>query len=321
MAGTIIADTIQATSQQISLNVGNTTILTASSTGLTLIPTTNVNINVTNSTVAFGSGNVSRPSVSFTGNTSTGMYMPLANTVAWSIAGSEKLRLTSGGYLAVGTDAVNTTGQVRQLTVSNNGTPEFVLRDTSQAADSRNWRMFNTSNSLYLGTLNDAGTSGTDVMILDSSGRARIPGQPYLHATVAGGTTAINFGTTHANVTVPYNQIITNTGNHFNTSTNTFTCPVAGIYAVFATIQLGQAAGTSGVGPNMQVGRSGSSITGSYHFVQSSVGYQKMETTAFVKCAANDTLVITLYTGSAMTNGATEFNGDTRNALCIAFMG
>ena len=48
MAGTIIADTIQATSQQISLNVGNTTILTASSTGLTLIPTNNVTINVAN---------------------------------------------------------------------------------------------------------------------------------------------------------------------------------------------------------------------------------------------------------------------------------
>lgn len=168
MAGTIIADTIQATSQQISLNVGNTTILTASSTGLTLIPTTNVNINVTNSTVAFGSGNVSRPSISFSGNTSTGLYMPLANTVAWSVAGSERMRLTSGGYLAVGTDAVNTTGQVRQLTVSSAGTPEFVLRDTSQSADSRNWRMFNAGNTLYFGTLNDAGTAGTDAMKLTS---------------------------------------------------------------------------------------------------------------------------------------------------------
>ena len=321
MAGTIIADTIQATSQQISLNVGNTTILTASSNGLTLIPTTNVNINVTNSTATFGGGNVSRPSVSFTGNTSTGLYMPLANTVAWSVAGSERMRLTSGGYLAVGSDAVNTTGQVRQLTVSFAGTPEFVLRDTSQAADSRNWRMFNSSNSLYFGTLNDAGTSGTDVMILDSSGRARIPGQPYLHATVANGTTAINFGTTHANVTVPYNSIITNTGNHFNISTSTFTCPVAGVYAVYATIQVGNTTGTSGVAPNMGVIRSGSNITGSYSFVLTSTGYQKMETTAYVKCAANDTLYINLYTGSALTGGATEFNGDTRNALCIAFMG
>lgn len=105
MAGTIIADTIQATSQQISLNVGNTTILTASSTGLTLIPTTNVNINVTNSTVAFGSGNVSRPSISFSGNTSTGLYMPLANTIAWTVAGSEAMRFDSSGNLGIGTNS------------------------------------------------------------------------------------------------------------------------------------------------------------------------------------------------------------------------
>jgi hypothetical protein len=103
VAGTIIADTIQATSQQISLNVGNTTILTASSTGLTLIPTTNVNINVTNSTVAFGSGNVSRPSISFSGNTSTGMYMPLANTLAFATAGTEDMRITATGDVGIGT--------------------------------------------------------------------------------------------------------------------------------------------------------------------------------------------------------------------------
>ena len=102
MAGTIIADTIQATSQQISLNVGNTTILTASSTGLTLIPSNNVNINVTNSTVAFGSGNVTNPSISFSGNTSTGIFMPVANVVAWTTAGAETMRITAAGNFGVG---------------------------------------------------------------------------------------------------------------------------------------------------------------------------------------------------------------------------
>ena len=82
--------------------MGNTTILTASSTGLTLIPTTNVNINVTNSTATFGGGNVSRPSVSFTGNTSTGMYMPLANTIAFATAGAETMRITAAGNFGVG---------------------------------------------------------------------------------------------------------------------------------------------------------------------------------------------------------------------------
>ena len=171
------------------------------------------------------------------------------------------------------------------------------------------------------GNIVDFTKSGTVALRIDNAGRVTMPYQPYLHATVGSGTTAINFGTTHANVTVPYNTIFTNTGNHFNTSTSTFTCPVAGIYLVYATIQLGQAAGVSGVGPNMQVTRSGAAITGSYHFVLTGNGYQKMECTGYVKCAANDTLSITLYTGSAMTGGSTEFNGDSRNALCIAYIG
>jgi hypothetical protein len=50
MAGKIIADTIESAGSQISLNVGNVTVLTASSSGLTLTPTNNVNINVTNCT-------------------------------------------------------------------------------------------------------------------------------------------------------------------------------------------------------------------------------------------------------------------------------
>ena len=320
MAGTIIADTIQATSQQISLNVGNTTILTASSTGLTLIPTTNVNINVTNSTVAFGSGNVTRPSISFSGNTSTGIFMPLANTIAFTSAGTEDIRITATGDVGIGTSSPS-----GKLHVESAGTNYIYTRNGSASGiagvvfqnttDTRAWRIDGTNLDAY-----DL-SAGVTRMRIDASGRVTMPYQPYLRATVANGTTSINFGTTHANVTVPYNQIVENTGNHFNTSTYQFTCPVAGVYAITATIQLGNAVGTTGVGPNFGVYRSGTAITGSYHFVQSSVGYQKMECTAFVKCAANDTLYINLYTGSSMTGGQTEFNGDMRNALTIGFVG
>jgi hypothetical protein len=121
VAGTIIADTIQATSQQISLNVGNTTILTASSTGLTLIPTNNVNINVTNSTVAFGSGNVTNPSISFSGNTSTGMYMPLANTIAFVTAGTEDMRIDSAGNVGIGTGSIRAHLDINDGTTNSNG--------------------------------------------------------------------------------------------------------------------------------------------------------------------------------------------------------
>jgi hypothetical protein len=106
MAGTIIADTIQATSQQISLNVGNTTILTASSTGLTLTPTTNVNINIANSSATFTTANITGvatfstgtaalPSITTAGDPDTGIYFPSANTIGFTRGGVEVGRFDS----------------------------------------------------------------------------------------------------------------------------------------------------------------------------------------------------------------------------------
>ena len=107
MAGKIIADTIEASGSQISLNVGNTTILTASSTGLTLIPTTNVNVNLTNSIVTLTNGSATSPGLTFSGNTSTGLFMPSANTVAFTTAATERLRIDSSGNVGIGTNSPN----------------------------------------------------------------------------------------------------------------------------------------------------------------------------------------------------------------------
>jgi len=90
------------------------------------------------------------------------------NAMAFLTAATERMRIDSNGNLGIGT-----TTPVRKLTVSSAGSCEFVLQDTSQAANSRNWRLFNTSNTLYFGTLNDAGTSGTDVMHLTSGADLR----------------------------------------------------------------------------------------------------------------------------------------------------
>jgi hypothetical protein len=117
VAGTIIADTIQATSQQISLNVGNTTILTASSTGLTLIPSNNVNINIANSSATFTTANITGvatfttanitgvatfstgsaalPSITTAGDPDTGIYFPSANTIGFTRGGIEVGRFDS----------------------------------------------------------------------------------------------------------------------------------------------------------------------------------------------------------------------------------
>jgi hypothetical protein len=116
MAGKIIADTIESAGSQISLNVGNVTILTASSTGLTLIPSNNVNINVTNSNVTltnanittanittanitgvatFSTGSAALPSITTAGDPDTGIYFPSANTIGFTRGGVEVGRFDS----------------------------------------------------------------------------------------------------------------------------------------------------------------------------------------------------------------------------------
>lgn len=262
---------------------------------------------------------ITNPFLDPAGSVRSNVSSPAANTIAITTSGTERVRVDSSGSVGVGTTSPATKFTVNGFVLS--GGQNYSARFSDAVNSTYSIAHQSGLTNLIADTAMAFYSSNTERMRIDTSGRVTMPYQPYLRATVANGTTAIDFGTTHANVTVPYNQIVENTGNHFNTSTYQFTCPVAGVYAVTATIQLGNAAGTTGVAPNFGVLRSGTAITGSYHFIQSSVGYQKMECTAFAKCAANDTLYINLYTGSSMTNGATEFNGDMRNALTIGFVG
>ena len=169
MAGTIIADTIQATSQQISLNVGNTTILTASSTGLTLIPTNNVNINVTNSNVTFTTANITGvatfstgsaalPSITTAGDPDTGIYFPSANTIGFTRGGVEVGRFDSNSananfqfnsgngsvataygcrawvnFNGTGTVAIRGSGNVTSIT--DNSTGNYTINFTNALSD------------------------------------------------------------------------------------------------------------------------------------------------------------------------------------------
>ena len=132
MAGKIIADTIEASGSQISLNVGNVTVLTASSTGLTLTPTSNVNINVTNSTLAFGAGNVSFPSITASGDTNTGLYFPAADTIGFVEGGAEAMRINSSGNVGIGTASPSARVDVRTAAL---GTALQLSDDTNYGAN------------------------------------------------------------------------------------------------------------------------------------------------------------------------------------------
>ena len=169
MAGKIIADTIEASGSQISLNVGNVTVLTASSTGLTLIPTTNVNINLTNSSATFTTANITGvatfstgsaalPSITTAGDPDTGIYCPSANTIGFTRGGIEVGRFDSNsananfqfnsGYGSVATAygcrawvnfngsstvAIRASGNVSSIT--DNGTGDYTVNFTTALSD------------------------------------------------------------------------------------------------------------------------------------------------------------------------------------------
>jgi hypothetical protein len=57
VAGKIIADIIEAPYDKITLNVGNTTVLTANGTGITYVPTSNLNISL-NASANIATGNI-----------------------------------------------------------------------------------------------------------------------------------------------------------------------------------------------------------------------------------------------------------------------
>jgi hypothetical protein len=54
--------------------------------------------------LALAAGLVATPSLTFTGDLNTGMWSPAADTIAWSTNGAERMRITAGGNVGIGTN-------------------------------------------------------------------------------------------------------------------------------------------------------------------------------------------------------------------------
>ena len=145
-------------------------------------------------------------------------------------------------------------------------------------------------------------TGGSERMRIDSSGRVTMPYQPAVHAGLTGSA-----GNTAASPIV-WNSVLTNVGNHYNSSTGLFTCPVAAVYEVFASACVQVSANG---GWDLTVRKNGTQVNVQYGkgffelYSNPFSGYPMMTVKMLISCSANDTLAVG---GTVYREAATSYS-------------
>jgi len=120
---------------------------------------------------------------------------------------------------------IGTSSPTRQLDVSKAGTAYIRASDT---ANSVNMDMLAASSGGWIGTQTNHSlmfqTNNTERMRIDASGIVTTPNQPMFSAD--GGAEQ----TSDVREVIQFTSATSNVGNHFSTSTYTFTAPVSGHY-------------------------------------------------------------------------------------------
>jgi hypothetical protein len=216
--------------------VSGTTVLTLPTTSGTLVVTGGAQ------TIEFAAGTVSAPSITFTGDTNTGIYSPAADTIAFTEGGVESMRIDSSGNVGIGTSS-----PLARLHIEGNssGAVQAFIENANGSTNSSAELVFGTwSGAIPTGTGNpgpSAKISAINGNVLDartdlafstyasggSAERMRITssGQTLINTTsgVMGGSgkapflrifssTSVNVGL-ETNGTSDFNMIVFNNGN------------------------------------------------------------------------------------------------------------
>jgi hypothetical protein len=215
--------------------------------------------------MAIQSGSASAPSLTFSGDTNTGIFSPAADTIAFSEGGVEAVRFDSSGNVGIGTSSPSSRLDVR--------TSAAEIARFSSSATNGGYQIFypdNVTTPVYVGSLKAILSTGnaTDFAIVgtgannmvfgtNSAERARIDTNGYfmvgatsptglftssLSSTNNASVAAINTGASYAGdgiVTVRASRSTTNSSfyaiAYFNTGINNYRFYVNDAGAIFST--------------------------------------------------------------------------------------
>jgi hypothetical protein len=200
---------------QVAISTGGTARLTTTTTGITSALAVDVPL-----------GAVGTPSITFTGDTNTGIYSPAADTLAFVEGGVEALRIDSSGRVGIGTASP---GANLQVTASGSASNVFINSDIATSALASRIALGNSINTgratfgllggggevAYLGSEGNFPlyfqTNGSERLRITATGNVGI-GTTVPNAKLVvsnGGANGLEFypeGTTDTNTIVSYNR-------------------------------------------------------------------------------------------------------------------
>jgi hypothetical protein len=223
-----------------TIKIGNNTLSSSGVSTFTTVSATTVNT----TSITVSSGTTAAPSISPSGDSNTGIFFPAADTIAFGEGGVEVGRFDSSGRLGIGTanpsqkfevvggeikagrnDTSSEGGQVSFGRASDNNTGWYI--DVYGSTSTPSLRFVDVSNAAVRATI-------------DNNGNVLKPYQSFCDTgdttsyNGAGSLTVIGASSAKGN----WSSTVTNIGNNFSTSTDLYTCPASGAYAISCTCSI-----------------------------------------------------------------------------------